>query len=117
NIVVRIDPVACLTVPPIVNGDAAADVRLDGRTVAKRQEPEGCGERDDSQLQLLSDFCPVAIHAACVHAERTLLVVTQAQTGFEVRAETDEPIATKRESVKVSHVEAQETGVVEQHVV
>src|SRR5204863_7887736 len=58
-VVARIDEVAGLAVPPILDGHSPADVRPHRTAMAERQHPHRRGKRDDPQLELLLDFAAV----------------------------------------------------------
>ena len=61
RVVAEVDELSRLAVAPIQETGADADVRLNGRVTAGRQEPDAGGHRDDPQLQILLDLAPVFV--------------------------------------------------------
>src|SRR4029077_1112656 len=117
GVIVGIHELPVLAVPPPEDAHASADIRLDGRVVAKRQETERRRHRHDAKLEIRHHLTAVDVDEVRIHRVHGFLKEPETDARVELVVQRNQPLAAEREPIEVFYAEGEKLLVLYQHVI
>lgn len=102
---VEVDKLSHLAIPPVVEADTDAEVRLHRCLSAKRQHAHRGCQRHNTETKVLKDLRTVVVDEIGIHTWHGLLIEADTEAGIKVLSGTDQPLGPGRSVIEVANIE------------